>query len=105
MVSDEPRDVGLACRATIVEKSGESAITDIPQIKRKPVSKMIESVCRKNGDKMQHAPDIVSAAIAVCRVPRFDAINPAATHATLPDAMIRNVIIEIFRSFAWCVVK
>ena len=53
MVSAVPLSSGDALWATKVERSGESAMTTIPQNRRKPINKPSDPIRNAKGDKMQ----------------------------------------------------
>lgn len=57
--------------ATNVEKSGESAITTIPQNSRKVINKLFSSIANISGDKKQQAQDKNKASEAMRLVPKF----------------------------------
>ena len=55
--------------ATKVEKSGESAMTTMPQNKRKPIKKGFDAQSKNTGDNRQHKPDKNRAVAAVILTP------------------------------------
>ena len=57
--------------ATSVEKSGESAMTTIPQNIKKPMKKDSEDDLNKSGDSKQHRQDNKSDRKAIRFVPNF----------------------------------
>ena len=71
MVSAVPFVSDAALLATKVENIGESAITTIPQKKRKIMNKMALGVDIINGEIRQHNPDKESATVAVFLAPTF----------------------------------
>ena len=69
IVSEVPRDSSGAFWATIVEKSGESAVTVIPQ-KNKKVRKVVEEAWMiKKGEVRQHMQESDKAMVAIFLAP------------------------------------
>ena len=97
MVSDVPLDSAGALCATIVENSGESAMTETPQTNRKANSKGTEAVMKK-GESMQQAPEMNNAIVAIFFAPYLLDNVPLRTHAGAPDAITKNEIREVSRS-------
>ena len=97
MVSEVPLvSAGVFC-AIKVEKSGESAITEMPQINKNVKSKTTELVNINNGENKQHIPDKNREIIAIFFAPKRCEINPLTTQETAPDAIIKNEISGTFR--------
>jgi len=71
MVSAVPFISAGAFWATIVDKSGESATTTIPQKTRKAMNKLDCAVPKTNGEVKQQRPDKNKAMAATLRVPIF----------------------------------
>ena len=90
IVNDAPLDPAGAFLATMVENSGESAITVIPHINRNITSVDNEPLNKNKGENKQQAPDKNNAIAAILFSPQRCEINPLITHAILPDAMIRK---------------
>jgi hypothetical protein len=75
-----------------VENNGESAITEIPQTKRKARNTMLYVEKRKKGEKRQHKQEMVNAMEAIFLTPYFWESNPPKTQDGPPDAITRNEI-------------
>ena len=85
--------------ATNVENNGESAITAIPQTRRK-ISKMrVLLRLKTNGKTRQLKPDKASAKEATFLVPNLSDKKPLPTQAKLPTAIMINDHKEILMSF------
>ena len=65
IVNAVPLFSGGAFTATKVENRGESGITDIPQMKRSPMSIVGEFNCQMIGEIKQHVPEINRAILAI----------------------------------------
>ena len=84
-----PFEAGGAFCATILEKTGESAITTNPQNIRKAMNAG-KGQLNASGDSTQQQPDNSNAANAVAGLPYFCERNPLAIQAKLPGAMTRK---------------
>ena len=69
MVKAVPFDDASALCATMVEKRGESPITNTPQSRRKAMKTAGEPMLKKNGESRQQAQDNPSARRAIFFVP------------------------------------
>ena len=83
-----PFNSGVALWATKVEKSGESAITTIPQKNRKAMKTKSKEFMKNKGDKTQQQPDSKRNVLAVFLRPYFCEIYPPKTQASPPMAII-----------------
>ncbi len=90
MVSEVPRDSTGAFCATNVENRGESAITEIPQTKRKTMNKTYDGENKKSGEVTQHIQDINKDIVAIFLAPNDCEIIPPKTQAIAPEAMIKK---------------
>ena len=90
IVKAVPRRTSGALRATSVENSGESAMTTMPQKKRKRISAVSEVPPRNNGEDKQHKKDSNRESVAIVFGLNFCESNPLITQAIEPDAIIRN---------------
>ena len=76
--------------ATSAENKGESAITAIPQTKRKMTSSGKEPALKNNGEAKQQRQDKPSASMASFLVPINLENIPLKIQAGVPEAIIRK---------------
>ena len=95
IISADPINFGGAFFATMVEKRGESAITTIPQKRRKVINKLALLRSKIHGEIRQQQHDKSRAINAVRFVPSFGDIYPPSTQAKPPMPIIKNDKTEI----------
>lgn len=88
--------------ATNVEKSGESAITTIPQKSRKPINKLSDLVSKSNGETRQHTQDNNNVKKAIRLAPNFCPRYPLSTQAKPPIPIIRKDNTGILNTASGC---
>ena len=89
-VSEVPLDSAGALRATSVENKGESAITTIPQKKRKLRKIITEPENKMSGETRQHRHERNREVVAIFFSPKCRESVPPITQAIPPDPMIRK---------------
>ena len=85
-----PFNSRAALWATIVEKSGESAMTTIPHKNRKPTKIASEDTIKKKGETRQQSAESNRAEKATLLVPKACARYPPNTQANPPMAIIKK---------------
>ena len=87
---------GAFC-ATKVDKSGESAITTMPQKNKKTKNKTSNSLLKMKGEIIQQTQDNSNEINAILFAPNFRERNPLTIQARPPTPIIKNENREILK--------
>ena len=102
MVSAVPFISPAAFWATKVEKSGESAITAIPQKSKKAINTVSDSIANRNGERRQQAQESSKNINAILFVPKISERYPLSTQANPPIPMIKKDKTGILKLVSGC---
>ena len=100
MVNAVPFCVSGAFWATKVANIGESAMTTIDQNPKKIKKKISDELLIKNGETKQHTQEAANVLIASFLTLNFRDKIPINIQETVPQAIILNETIEIFKLFS-----
>ena len=96
-VIEVPFNEVIAFCATRLESWGESAITDMLQIRRKTNNKIKEDPANTIGDNKQQEPEMHNATVATFLAPNFSERKPPIIQETQPTAIMKKESRGIFK--------